>query len=295
MRTPVFRVAGDLGLWAAEGLVRGAFPPENPEVLRLVASVAWRFEPWRHPGLARAMWEEARRSFGLEDRAAGQACREANDLQLQARLEALVVPHVPPDLLPAYVEVRGEAPSPSLILFPRMGAVLTMVSALGARLPGLVAWLGRRAPAQGPLGRALDRRHADERRRLPVRWEHEPDAIAGHLAAGRPVCAAFDDRGWGAWRRVRWLGRPANLSPRPWAVAQAVGVPVIPASVHRERDKAWTVELGAPLNGGFEADLRDWAEPLVRSFPGHYLPWLAECRRRGRRDPAPLFADYPTP
>ena len=128
--------------------------------------------------------------------------------------------------------------------------------------------------------------------RSAVRWEEDADALRGWLARGHLVAAAFDDRAWRTWVRVPFLGREALLSVDPFRIARDAGVPIVPATIHRERDKSSLVRLGAPFSPDLRRYLVERVEPFLKEHPGHYAGWLAECRMRAGLDDHPLFVDY---
>lgn len=301
VRPPSVQLPFDLARWAFEETLRGALPPEEPEILRFLGGVGWRFEQRLTPARARLTADEARRTFGVTARTAGAIVREAQDLALQARMEALVLPRMAPEDVDQLARVAGTVAPPALVLYPHAGNTLLLVTTLARLHPGLVVFGARGLPpeevrAEGPvratwLNRRLADRRAEDEARLPIRWESDPDALPGWLAAGHLVAAAFDDRAWRTYARVPFLGRDALLSPDPFAIARAAGVPVVPATIHRERDKTSRVRLGAPV----EAELRAFVahiEPFLRAQPGHYARWLTECRMRAAMDDHPLFTDY---
>ncbi|MDP2314004.1 MAG: hypothetical protein Q8P41_13940 [Pseudomonadota bacterium] len=304
VRPPAFQWPRDLVRLVLEETLRGALPPEEPEILRFLAGVGWRFEQRLAPERARLTADEARRCFGANVRTAGAIVREAQDLALQARMERLVLPRLSAAQLDAVVRVEGTLTAPSLVLYPHAGNVDLLVAALAQRWPGLVVFSARGLPpasvgavgAVGPtrLNSRLARRRNEDDARLPIRWEADASALAGWLARGHVVAAAFDDRAWPTYVRVPFLGREALLSPEPYALARAAGVPLVEATIRRERDKSSRVLLGEPATPELDAWLRDAATPFLRAYPGHYAAWLAECRMRANLDDHPLFPDYAT-
>ena len=302
VRPPAVQLPFDLVRFVVEETLRGVLPPEEPEILRFLAGVGWRFEQRLTPGRVRLMADEARRCFGANVRTAGAIVREAQDLASQARMERLVLPRLSPAQLDAVVRVEGRVEPPALVLYPHGGNVDLLLAALAQRWPGLVVFSARGLPpaaaggvgAVGPtrLNERLARRRAEDDARLPIRWEADPAALAGWLARGHVVAAAFDDRAWPTYVRVPFLGREALLSPEPYALARAAGVPLVSATIHRERDKSSRLIIGPPVVPELGAWLRDQATPFLRAYPGHYASWLAECRMRANLDDHPLFSDY---
>ncbi|MDP2304770.1 MAG: hypothetical protein Q8P18_01925 [Pseudomonadota bacterium] len=305
VRPPAAQWPFDLMRWALEETLRGALSPEEPEILRFLAGIGWRFEQRLTPGRALLLRDEARRCFGANVRTATAIVREAQDLALQARMERLVLPRMRGEELDAVARVEG-APgvpgAPGLVLYPHGGNVDLLLAALARRSPGLVVFSARGLPPAtlGGFGAVrptrinsrLARRRAEDDARLPIRWEPDAAALAGWLARGHVVAAAFDDRAWPTYVRVPFLGREALLSPEPYALARAVGVPLHFATIRRERDKSSRVVIGPPVVPELAAWLVDHATPFLRAYPGHYASWLAECRIRAGLDDHPLFTDY---
>ncbi|MDO9280548.1 MAG: hypothetical protein Q7U06_01470 [Pseudomonadota bacterium] len=302
VRPPAVQWPFDLVRWALEETLRGALPPEEPEILRFLAGIGWRFEQRLTPGRALLLGDEARRCFGANVRTATAIVREAQDLALQARMERLVLPRMRADQLDAVVRVEGAPATPAVVLYPHTANVDLLVAALAWRAPGLVVFSARGLPpaSVGAVGAVrptrinsrLARSRAEDDARLPIRWEADAAALAGWLARGHVVAAAFDDRAWPTYVRVPFLGREALLSAAPYALARDAGVPLHFASIRRERDKSSRVVIGPPVVPELGAWLRDHATPFLRAYPGHYAGWLAECRMRANLDDHPLFADY---
>ncbi len=269
---------GDVVRWALGGTATESLPTDEPEILRFLAGIGWRLEKqWRRKR-AVYMVEEARNTFGVNLRTAVALAREAHDVDLQARLEELVVPRLGAADLDRYVRVEGE-PRPGLMMVPRMGNWLMAVAAVAWRWPGTVVMAGQVNPS-GWVRRLLFREREKEEARVPVLWERESGALVEHLRAGRLVMCRVEDRGWSAYRREKFLGRTAILGRDPWDAAREAGVQVLPASIHREHDKTWRMRIGAAMDPDLRAYLRQWAEPALRATPGQYLPWLAACRER---------------
>lgn len=298
VRPPSVRLPFDLARLAFEETLRGGLPPEEPEILRFLGGIGWRFEQRLTPARALLTAEEVRRTFGGSARQAGAIIREAQDLALQARMEALVLPRMEAAHLDQVVRVDGALAPPALVLFPHAGNVLLLVTALARRWPGLVVFGPRGLPPVAPgsttptrIDRHLAQKRLDDEARLPIRWETDPTALPAWLGAGHVVAAAFDDRAWPSYVDTPFLGRVALLSPDPYRIAREAGVPVIPATIRRERDKTSRVTLGAPVEPSLPAYLAA-IEPFLRAYPGHYARWLAECRMRAGSDDHPLFTDY---
>lgn len=210
---------------------RGALPPDEPEVLRAAAGLLFRVE---HHARRETMHALVTRAPAGSRRAAEAMAREALDVDLQRRLEELVLPRVEPAWVERYARVHGHVgPSDLLVAGPLPHPMVALV-ALAAAVPGLAAV--RPAPeAPRDLGtRLLARRFAAERQRLAVRWVEAPVDGPVFLVLGQ-----------------------ARLPP---------GRPVRAVLVHRERDKRWQVEV-APASADVGAVL---AEHAAR-WPGQHL------------------------
>jgi lauroyl/myristoyl acyltransferase len=284
-----------------ENTLRGALPAEDPEVLRFLGGVGWRLEQRLTPARARLTADEARRTFGVTARTAGAIVRESQDLALQARMEELVIPRMTREELDAVVEVDGACSPPCILLFPHAGNLLLLTAALARRWPGLVVFRAPGLPpasaqARGPLraswfNRRIAARRVDDEARLPIRWESDAASLPGWLADGHLVAAAFDDRAWPTYVRTPFLGREALLSPDPFTIARAAGVPVVPVTIRRARDKSSRVAIGKPIAPELPA-LLAVIEPFLRAHPGHYARWLVDCHLRADLDDHPLFTDW---
>jgi len=308
VRPPFVQLPFDLLRLLLEETARGALPPEDPEIVRFVAGIGWRVERALTPRRDLITRDQARRTFGVTVRTAEAIAREAHDLGLQARLESFLVPRMDDAAFGAVARVRGLVRGPCLVTFPHVEPLLVLVRALAAVTPAsgegprVVVFRKRGLPPArsgsdvvfSPLrdtsiNRWLARRRRAEEDTLRVRWEDDPAALADHLRAGRVVAAAFDDRGFDTYDVVPFLGRDALLSPEPWDAARSAGVPVVAATIHRERDKRYVVHFRPPAPPDRAAYLRDHAEPFLRANPGHYAAWLAECRIRETMADRPLF------
>ena len=295
VRPPSLQLPFDLARWAFEETLRGGLPPDEPEILRFLGGLGWRFEQRLTPARAQLMAEEVRRTFGGSARAAGAILREAQDLALQARMEALVLPRMEEAHLDQMVRVEGLLAPPALLLYPHAGHVLLLLATLARRWPGVVVFgprplLPPECGAATRVTRRLAEKRAEDEARLPIRWESDPAAIPGWLARGHLVAAAFDDRAWTSYVRVPFLDREALLSPDPYRIARDAGVPLLTATIHRERDKVSRVVIGTRIEPELRAYLAH-VEPFLRAHPGHYARWLAECRMRAGVDDRPLFPD----
>ena len=294
VRPPTIAAFSDLLRLAWESGVRHTLPPENPEILRAVASATWRLGGLMRPARHAVMVGEVRRCFGVNLRTAEAIAREAQDSGTQARLELLLAPGID-DFCP-WIEIGGDLPPGSLLLHPSMAAVPLFHAALAQRWPGIVIFRARGLPeggrGVGPLrdgwiNRRAARLRQEEEERLPVIWEQNPDALPAHLAQGARVVAAFDDRAFKSYVRNEFLGRTALLSRDPWRLA----APLYLAGIARERDRTCTALIQAAPDPSMEAGTA-WFSAWLRRHPGQYALWLAECRIRAGMDDHPLFVDY---
>ncbi len=282
--------------------MREGLPPDEPELVRLLAGVGWRLEAKLTSGRWAMFIDEVRRVFRVNVRTAESAAREAYDLGLQARIEELIVPRLGPDALRDWVRVRGDLAPGSLVLYPHAGSLPVMVAALAWAHPGLVVFRARGVapPDHRAIGsiaptlvnRHLAHRHGEEESRLPARWTNDPDDIARTLRSGGIAAAAFDDRAWPTYTPTPFFAREALLSTDPWRIAAEAGAAVVPAFIHRELDKTHMVELRSAIAPDLASYLSEHAEPWLRNNPGHYAGWLGACRMRAGVDDHPLFPDY---
>ena len=95
VRPPLLQLPYDVLRWGFDTTFHEGLPPDEPEVLRLIAGVSWRVEAKFTPGRAALMLDEVRRLFRVSVRTAESAVREAYDLTMQSRLEALILPKLP--------------------------------------------------------------------------------------------------------------------------------------------------------------------------------------------------------
>ncbi len=303
---PAIRAGIELARLAAEEAVRGALPGDAPEILRLVAGVGWRTERWLHPTKDAQMRDELRRTFGMNVRTAEAAAREAHDLRLQARLESFVVPHMSDREFDDVARVKGRLAGPALVTYAHAGPKVVLLRALARVAPGLVAFGAPDdafSPAPGsasghaerrrgrPTATRRLRRRAEDAEALPVVWERSMAELGRALDEGRVVAVPYDSRLFTTYDRVPYLGRAGWLSPEPWRLAEERRIPVVPATIRRERDKRYVVQVRAPIAPNLAAYLAEHAEPWLRANPGHYAGWLAECRVRASDMARPLFAD----
>lgn len=260
---------------AATECARSSLPPDEPEVLRAVAGVAWRLEHRLRARRAAAFVDEARRSLGANVRAAEGLAREAHDTDLQRRLEELVLGRVEPEWFGRYAELEGVATdAPALFLALGAPHPLIGVHALALARPGLVALHPDPVDLPGPRAdRWLRARFSTLRHALPVEWSAAFEHAATALAAGRSVHAVLARAHDGAAGDLDAalsagvvLGRPLE------AFLAALGPATLRLLlVHRERDKRWRVEATEPVAP--EQIVPRFAEH-IRRWPGQTLPWL---------------------
>lgn len=304
---PTAAALSDLIRLIREAAIRYALPPEEPEVLRAAASLGWRAGALLRPGRRAVLIAEIRAAFGANRRTAEAIAREAEDSGTQARLEQILAPRIT-DFRP-WITVSGDLPPGALLLHPTVAAAPLLRAALARRYPGIVLFGARGLPEDGGVGplrsgrinryAAASRRREEDR--LPAVWEEDAGALAGHLARGARVVAAFDDRAFGRFERAAFLGREAWLSPEPWGLlppgAEAPGAERLWfAEIRRERDRVAAARLTpAPAEAqageaGMAAGLA-WFGRWLQRHPGQYALWLAECRIREGMDAHPLFPD----
>lgn len=295
VRPPTPALLFDLGRLGIQELIRESVPVENPEILRLIAGASWRLTALLKPARKALLLEELRRSFGVNLRTAENIAKEAHDATLQARMELPILPRIK-DFSP-YLRIFGELPEGCVVVHPSVVGVELLRTALAQRYPGIVVFGARSLPerGEGPLrnnriNRIALKRWREDQEKLPILWEEDPGRLRHHLEQGRRLLLAFDDRAWSRFQPISFLGRTALLSPEPWELAQRV--PVIPATIRRERDKNYRINLGFSIEASLERYLRDHLEPWLRQHPSAVAMWLAECRRYATLDDHPFFLDY---
>ena len=237
-------------------IARGILPPESPEVLRAIAGLTWRFEGYVRRPRGGILTERARAS-GASTRSVEGMVREALDLDLQRRLEELILPRVEPEWLDRYAvtEPPGEAHGTLLIGLSSphpliaVAALSTVFPAMGS-VPPLAAtgtsWAARRLQAHFDHNRA----------QMRVLWL-APEQLTAHLANGHPAFVTTE----------RIAGGP--LAPAHAAHLAIVGeVPTRPVLVHRARDKRWRISVGE--RGSFVDTCAALAQHAAR-WPGQHL------------------------
>lgn len=253
-------------------LARNGLPPEEPEVLRAVSGLAWRAELQGRRPRSAAWLAAARTIIGANVRTAEALLREAHDVDLQRRLEELLVGRLEAGWVDRYVAVAGLAPDgpPSVFLALSAPHPLLAVRALVHLRPGLVALHPPEEPP-GPtaVDRWLQRRFTALRLQVPVLWEASPAAVGRALAEGRDVHVTVEPAR--PIVSVEAALTAGTVLGAPWA-AVLEGRAVRPVFVHRERDKRWRVEVGEATAP--ESALVRLAEH-VRRWPGQHLPWVA--------------------
>ena len=257
-------------------VVRNGFPPDAPEVLRFTSGVGWRLDRTLAPERAARLREVLAERFGARGSALDALCREAHDLALQGRLETLLVPRMTDAQLGALVRHRGLVRPPCVVVHPHVGPLVLLVRALAGVVGRERLVVYRPAPPapRVPPDARRERRRAEDDARLGLTVEADPAALAGWLARGHVVAAAFDEAATEGLD-LPFLGGPARFDPAPWDAARAAGVPVVPATLVRERDKTYVLTFRPPRAPDLAAYLADEAEPFLRAHPGHYAPWLA--------------------
>ncbi len=279
----------DAARFGFRSVFQQALPPDEPELLRLLAAVGWHIEAALSPGRTVWMVEELQATFGLNRAAAIAAAREAWDLWMQSRLEDAVLSRV--ESTAGWVRLDGALPERGLVLHLSAGSRKMAAWALAdagekaGRPRGWVGAFGKRGlPPTGEGARRrswLNRRDAAERRaaedELPVTWIEDEPALGRHLQAGGLALVGVDDRGFRDTRAGTLFGRPGPLAELPWTLARQH--PTVLLGVERLRDKTHLVRL-FPAHGGEQAILQA-LEADVRRRPGHYAMTLVDWRMRG--------------
>lgn len=264
-------------------------PPDEPEVLRLVAGLGWHVEAALSPVRTAWMVEELERTFGLNRKAADAAAREGWDLWMQGRLEDAVFSRL--DDVARWVRVAGQVPERGLVLHLSAGSRKMAAWGLahhgrargrGDRWVGVFGRRGLPPVGKGATRRSwLNERDAAERReeedRLPWAWLEDEDALSAHLARGGLALVAVDDRGFRHLEPGALFGRPSPLARAPWALAQAH--PTSWMGVERLRDKTHLVRVHP--SPGHEQDVLGALEADLRRRPGHYAMTLFDRKMRG--------------
>jgi hypothetical protein len=262
----------DAERWAAAYLVGGLLPPEEPELVRLVAALGWRVEAGFFPARARRRREIAASTFALPPRGARALVREASEIDLQSRVEAIMLPRLPASEIQRWVRLRGVPPAPPfLALAPSVGSWMAAVVGLAQVARDLVAVDPLPRP-DAPLARARHALHARARRSSPVTWEPDAAAAAVHLRAGRAVIARADMLAWGD-------GAPGAAREGAFLAAAAARAPVLPVAAVRQQDKSWLLEIGEAMEPDRGRYAREWAEPIARAHPGQALAFLERVTR----------------
>lgn len=258
---------------------RNVLPPDEPEVLRAVAGLGWRAENAIRHTRADAFLVEARRLPGVGGLAAAGLAREAQDVDLQRRLEELVLGRVEPQWLDRYVELSGVDVGGSPGLYLGLGAPhpLVGVRALAAVRPGLCALHPAltEPPDAGAAERWMHRRFAELRLRVPVLWTSDLAAADEALKEGRGVHSVITRaRAGGAAGDIEEAIASGTVLgvPLDRFLAARAAAPLRLVLVHRERDKRWRVEITAPVQSH---EIAPKLAAHVRRWPGQHLPWLA--------------------
>lgn len=253
---------------ALVGIARGVLPPESPEVLRALAGLTWRIEARFRDSTGLT---QRARALGVSARAAEGLVREAMDLDLQRRLEELILSRVEPEWLHRYAlleptsgrnadapEIPADVGGALLLGLPHPHPLIGAL-ALSQHFPMLGCLSPPSAAATSWSARRLRHRFAEERSRMRCRWiEHQ--AAETHLAAGHPVFATTEN--------LDLTDESAGTLSAKHAPILYMDVPVRPVFVHRARDKCWRVQIGDPgtLSQAYEA-----LNQHARRWPGQHL------------------------
>jgi hypothetical protein len=259
-------------------VARNVLPPDEPEVLRALAAATWRMERAGRPERHAALVAAARESFSVSSRTAEALAREAQDVDLQRRLEELILGRMEPWWLDRYVRVEGLPESGTPALFVGLGAPhpLVAVVALAAARRGLCALHPPLVVGEGRADRLLGERFTVLRERVPALWTSRSADAIDALREGRSVHATLvrDHAGAAAGDPQREIEGGAVLGA-PWrtltASARACGAEVRAVEVHRQRDKRWCVAVSPPLP---DPELAPRLAAHLQRWPGQNLLWL---------------------
>ena len=246
-------------------VARGGLPPETPEILRAASAVWARVEAQVRPDRAAAMVEVAKTFFGESPRAAEAMLREAHDVDVQRRLEELLLWRLEPAWLERYARVDGLEPQGEPSTFVTLAAPhpWLVVTVLGHALPGLGGVVD--ATPGGRRDRGLAARFDRANAALPAErltWE------AANAVRGRRNLLWAASLGPGGGSRAAGAG---SLRVGGLPIREVQG-PLRPVTVTRERDKRWRVVVGP--SGDF-ADAESAFHQAVARTPAQFLPWLS--------------------
>jgi lauroyl/myristoyl acyltransferase len=110
-----------------------------------------------------------------------------------------------------------------------------------------------------------------------------PSALGARVALralrqNRPVAILADRPTGGPTWSLDLCGRPTEFPQGPWRIALHSGAPLLPTFMHREPDRGYTLEFGAPLTVRTDGTDEERARALAESF--------ARCwEQRLRADP----------
>ncbi len=273
-------------------------------------------------GSRRVVQQELRRSLGPGVASDGAVLRRAfRNIWLDG-VEPHLFPRMGPDNIDDLVRLEGEEHLRQAL--ERGRGVLLFIGHFGLNTLTMAA-LGHRGytihqlSAPPPVWREIlgaDGVSDFAYRRALRTWGAEQTLPANHISVFgflRPafkalrrnevLCVAVDGGGGRSWCRVRFLGRPANISSGPALLALKTGAAVVPAVVRRDPDGRHTVILEPVLEiergDDVEDDARrltqafmDFLERWVRRHPDHYAGFLRLRRRAAATDARPLFEDY---
>ncbi len=252
-------------------------PPDSPEVLRALGALLWRLERQGRPGRHAALVAAARRELGMSARTAEALAREAQDVDLQRRLEELILGRLEPWWLDRYLvvdELSAEGP-PALYLGLAAPHPLAAVLALASARPGLCALYPACPPSQSRADQLLYERFSRMRERVPARWTSDVAAASAAFSEGRSAHAVLgaDAGGAGAGGSLGAIERGRVLGV-PWpslaAAARAAGAEVRAVEVSRQRDKRWCVRVSPPLS---DDELPSRLAGQLARWPGQTLGW----------------------
>jgi lauroyl/myristoyl acyltransferase len=318
---------GDLARWLFWVHLREVVDPEEPGLVRAIASVASRAQLALTPEKRRLMRLELLESFPKQawtERTLDRVSRSAYDLQVQCLCEELMLGRLDAESVQRFMRFDGRENLDRaladgkgvVLLFPHAGNVMLLIALLS--LSGYdftqVAARGLPPPDKAVTAdlrdtwfnrRARQAREANEDA-LPARFhtiDAPPRELYRRLAANGIVAIAFDGRGGTKFRPVTYLGRTALLSTGPWRLAASTGARVVPAFCVRERDRSHRLVLFPALSPDpglpvaercerlLETFLRQHIEPMLEKHPDHYARWLVHCREHAGLDDHPLFVD----
>lgn len=318
---------GDVARYLFWVHLREVVDPQEPGLVRAIASVAARTQFATSSAKRRLMGKELRASFPKQawtERTLDRVSRAAYDLQVQCLCEELMLGRLDGATVQRFMRFDGRenldralADGKGVILaFPHAGNVMLLIALLSLSGYDFTQVAARGLPPADKQvtedlrptwfnRRAREAREANEDR-LPARFhtmEDAPRELFRRLAANGIVAIAFDGRGGSKFKPVTFLGRTALLNTGPWRLAASTGARVVPAFCVRDRDRTHRLVLAPALvpeaslpmaqrcERLLETYLRQHAEPMLEQHPDHYARWLVHCRVHAGLDDHPLFVD----